>query len=194
MDMQRNGPKEELKKGVTPTGATPKEEKKDLHSSSENSQARKEEEHESALKEKSCCGRYFTLQMVTGLIMMIISIYNIVFIPLQFAFRIKFKGVFLAMELVTLWLYLIDLCSHIYQYRRLVARDRLRSRKRRNSDGIGSPRHAGELNRTQSDLLFKIKSHPVSPNREERQKKISKKRNSIIRGAISWLPFSIVFS
>ena len=38
------------------------------------------------------------------------SIYNIVFIPLSFAFRVKFEGVFLAFEVLTIFFYLIDIC------------------------------------------------------------------------------------
>lgn len=38
----------------------------------------------------------------------LLSFYNLVFIPLQFAYRIEFKGAYLAMEILTILFLLLD--------------------------------------------------------------------------------------
>lgn len=45
--------------------------------------------------------------------------YNLVFIPLQFAFNIRFRSVFLVMEIVTIVVYLVEMGIRIYKYKRL---------------------------------------------------------------------------
>ena len=38
-----------------------------------------------------------------------IVIYNLIFIPLQFGYRIKFRGIYLVMEILTMFLYIFDI-------------------------------------------------------------------------------------
>jgi hypothetical protein len=45
---------------------------------------------------------------------MALVFYNLIFIPLQFAYRIKFKGVFLALEIITIVMYLTEIGLRIY--------------------------------------------------------------------------------
>jgi len=46
-------------------------------------------------------------------------IYNLIFIPLQFAFDIKFKHFYLAMEILTILIYLVEVAIRIYKLTRL---------------------------------------------------------------------------
>lgn len=41
------------------------------------------------------------------------SFYNLVFIPLQFAFRIEFKGAYLALEILTILTFICDIIFRI---------------------------------------------------------------------------------
>jgi len=50
---------------------------------------------------------------------MALVFYNLLFIPLQFAYRIKFKGVFLALEIVTIGMYLTEIGLRINMVVRL---------------------------------------------------------------------------
>ena len=58
-------------------------------------------------KKKIKIGTLFTL------ILLPITMYNNIFVPLQFAFRIDYSGIFLAMELVTIVAYFAHLIFHI---------------------------------------------------------------------------------
>jgi hypothetical protein len=40
---------------------------------------------------------------------LLIVIYNLIFIPLQFGYRIPFKGIYLVMEILTWLLYIFDI-------------------------------------------------------------------------------------
>lgn len=51
--------------------------------------------------------------------MQLVAIYNLVFIPIQFAFNLKFKPVYLVMEAITILIYLIDISIRVYKYRAL---------------------------------------------------------------------------
>ena len=48
------------------------------------------------------------------LINMALVFYNMIFIPLQFAYRIEFKGIFLALEIITIVMYLTEIGLRIY--------------------------------------------------------------------------------
>ena len=43
-------------------------------------------------------------------IILIIALYNLIFIPICFGFRVKFEGVYMLMEILTILFYLIDIC------------------------------------------------------------------------------------
>jgi hypothetical protein len=45
---------------------------------------------------------------------MLLVFYNLIYIPLQFAYRIEFKGVFLALEIITIVMYLLEIALRIY--------------------------------------------------------------------------------
>ena len=51
-----------------------------------------------------------SIKNATDLCITLVSIYNLIFIPLSFAFRIKFEGVFLTLEVLTIFFYLVDIC------------------------------------------------------------------------------------
>ena len=53
------------------------------------------------------------------LINMALVFYNMIFIPLQFAYRIEFKGVFLALEIITIVMYLTEIGLRIYTVLRI---------------------------------------------------------------------------
>ena len=53
------------------------------------------------------------------LINMVLVFYNMIFIPLQFAYRIEFKGVFLALEIITIVMYLTEIGLRIYTVLRI---------------------------------------------------------------------------
>lgn len=38
------------------------------------------------------------------------SVYNIIFIPLSFAFRVPIEGVYLTLEVLTVFFYMVDIC------------------------------------------------------------------------------------
>jgi len=50
---------------------------------------------------------------------LLIVIYNIIFIPLQFAYRIEFTGIFAFLETVTILLYLLDIFFRCRNWRLL---------------------------------------------------------------------------
>ena len=61
-------------------------------------------------KKRIKIGTIFTLMLLP------ITMYNNIFVPLQFAFRIDYSGIFLAMELVTIVAYFAHLIFHIIVY------------------------------------------------------------------------------
>lgn len=50
---------------------------------------------------------------------MMLVFYNFIFIPLQFGFRIPFKGPILALEIITILLYLTEIGLRVYTLIRL---------------------------------------------------------------------------
>ena len=59
---------------------------------------------------RTTLGRCLSIKRAVRLCITLASVYNIVFIPLSFAFRIPFEGVCLALEVFTVFFYLIDIC------------------------------------------------------------------------------------
>lgn len=45
--------------------------------------------------------------------------YNLIFIPLQFGYRIKFKKFYLAIEILTLFMYSVEIALRIYKVTRI---------------------------------------------------------------------------
>ena len=66
--------------------------------------AQKTNQNQIKEKIKICSTRQFMRWSI-----LLVSIYNILFIPLQFGYRIKFDGLFLVMELFTIILYCFDI-------------------------------------------------------------------------------------
>ena len=67
--------------------------------------AQKEEQ-----QSRTTLGRCLSIKRTVRLCITLASVYNIVFIPLSFAFRIAFEGIYLAFEVLTVFFYLIDIC------------------------------------------------------------------------------------
>ena len=59
---------------------------------------------------ESLMTRWLSIKNVISFCITVTSIYNIIFIPLSFAFRIPFEGVYLSFEVATVFFYLVDIC------------------------------------------------------------------------------------
>ena len=44
------------------------------------------------------------------LVILLLSGYNLMFVPLQMAFRIKYTGLLITLEVLTIFFYLLDIC------------------------------------------------------------------------------------
>ena len=55
-----------------------------------------------------------------SLILAFLVIYSAIFIPFQFAFRIKYRGIFLAIEIIIIIFYFLDLIRHIIVFKRKI--------------------------------------------------------------------------
>lgn len=51
--------------------------------------------------------------------MLCLALYNMFFIPLQFAYRIEFKGIYLALEVLTIIIYLVEIATRVVEYKKL---------------------------------------------------------------------------
>ena len=51
---------------------------------------------------------YFSRRNIMRFTIFILSLYNVIFVPMQFAFRISYNGWILAMEILTISFYLLD--------------------------------------------------------------------------------------
>ena len=60
--------------------------------------------------EDSCCQKYINLKSAVNLCVFLASAYNIVFVPLSFGYRIRYHGVYMAFEVLTIFLYFVDIC------------------------------------------------------------------------------------
>jgi len=47
-------------------------------------------------------------------VVLLLTLWNLFFIPLQFAYKLKFEGVFLAFEILTIMAYLMDLAFYYH--------------------------------------------------------------------------------
>jgi len=69
--------------------------------------------NEKVLQEEGDMGREkfkcYSIKMIVRFFITLASLWNVVFIPLSFAFRVPFEGVILAFEVLTVFFYLIDL-------------------------------------------------------------------------------------
>jgi hypothetical protein len=47
-------------------------------------------------------------------VILIVIVWNVLFIPLQFAYKLSFEGIYLAFEIITILVYLLDIafCYH----------------------------------------------------------------------------------
>ena len=97
--------------------------------------------------------------------------YNIIFIPLQFAYRIPFSFLpFGFMELCTLILYFLDLVLKIHSYKRMV-----------------------KINRIVTPLDITSQEKKLIEDKEKFNKKILTLKIEIICSAIACFPFSFIF-
>lgn len=61
---------------------------------------------------------FYEMRVVQNLNTMLVF-YNMIFIPLQFGFRIPFKGLILALEIITILLYLTEIGLRVHTIMRL---------------------------------------------------------------------------
>jgi len=61
---------------------------------------------------------FFEMRVVQ-FINMLLAFYNLAFIPHQFGFRIPFKGAFLALEIITILMYLAEIGLRVFTLIRL---------------------------------------------------------------------------
>lgn len=102
-------------------------------------------------------------------IILLLIAYNIVFIPLQLAFRFEYQVIFIIMEVITVLLYGVDIFFRIRNLRQLKeARGNL-------------PYSEKEVEKTMMD------------NIEHFMKRISQLNIEIVTGILSILPFSFAF-
>jgi hypothetical protein len=106
------------------------------------------------------------------LIVFPLSIYNIVFIPLQMGFNYKYTETYLALEIVTILAYVADLVLIIRQYLHL----------RREKFIIGTP---------SDSLEIQLKT---SYDRDEIEEMLRNVRFDMILSLLSLFPFSLIFS
>ena len=53
--------------------------------------------------------KHINLKSAVNCCVLLASSYNIVFVPLSFGFRIKYQGVFMVFEVLTVFFYFIDI-------------------------------------------------------------------------------------
>ena len=68
-------------------------------------------------KRKMKVGRIFQIALLP------LVIYNLIWTPLQFAYRLKYEGIFLAMEIITILAYLVHLLFHMYVFMKASKRE-----------------------------------------------------------------------
>jgi hypothetical protein len=112
-----------------------------------------------------CTGRQFMRWSV-----LLIAVYNVIFIPLQFAYRIKFDNGILMMEIFTLILYALDIYFRVQNIRQL--------------EQVGGNLQDSEIN---SELTAMVR------DKDQFAKKVQLIKIEIACSTIAWFPFSLVF-
>ena len=103
-------------------------------------------------------------------LLILIQIYNIVFIPLQGGFRIKFSPGLIVMEIFTILLYIIDIFLLIIKYKRI--------QRKLNKIGV-------EVN---------VSNRVVWRTTDADQKELNILKIYFVPSIISWFPFAMIFS
>ena len=95
--------------------------------------------------------------------------YNIIFIPLQFGYRIPFHGVYLVLEVFTVILYLLDIFYRVKNLRML------------EKAGGNLPQSENEIEQTLMD------------DRDQFGKRVRSIKTEIACSAVALIPFSFIF-
>jgi hypothetical protein len=101
-----------------------------------------------------------------------LSVYNIVFIPLQMAFNYRFTGMYLALEVLTIFAYLVDIG--------LIARQCLFLKREK------------KISKHSSDNLGNQSIHYY--DKDELEEKLRHSRIDLGLSMVSTVPFSLIFS
>jgi hypothetical protein len=102
-------------------------------------------------------------------VMLLLTIYNLMFIPIQMAFRIPFEGVYLGLECLTILAYTFD-----------ISRRAVKLRKLRKINTI-------------SDRKLRLKDRKLKRDTELLKNTINTQRTEIIMTAIAIFPFNLLF-
>ena len=100
---------------------------------------------------------------------LVIVMYNIIFIPLQFGYRIPFHGVYLVLEVFTVVLYLLDIFYRVKNLRML------------EKAGGNLPQSENEIEQTLMD------------DRDQFGKRVRLIKTEIACSAVALVPFSFIF-
>lgn len=99
------------------------------------------------------------------------SIYNYIFIPLQLAFRIPMTGKYLAFEIVTIVVYLIEIVIRIWELEKM-----------------------SKLDKTPMVLIQDINDKKLKADKEAYDKKKSIHKYEIVTSIIATIPVSLIVS
>lgn len=102
-------------------------------------------------------------------IILLLSIYNVIFIPLQFAYRIDFHGVYLFLEIMTIFFYLVDI---VYRFQNL--------------------RQLQDLNGNIADSEKEVE-RTMMDDRDHFESRLFNIKFEIASSAIAFFPFSLLF-
>lgn len=102
-------------------------------------------------------------------ILLLVSVYNVFFIPIQFAFRIPFESVFLYLEIATIVLYAFDISWRLIKIRRLFNLHKI------------------------PDGKLRLKDKRLKRDSEMREQAIRNLKLEIILTAIAIFPFNLLF-
>ena len=119
--------------------------------------------------EKKCNKRYY-LDSIKRFILILLQIYNLAFIPIQGAYRVKFSPPLIILELITIVFYVVDFVLLCSKYKRI-------------KQSLSKITNESSLN---SNIIL----NPVEADRK--QLKILKIH--FILSAICWIPFAMIFS
>ena len=80
------------------------------------------------------CKKFFKKLRLKQNLMLLLTIYNLVYMPIQMAFRIPFEGIFLGLECLTIVAYVFDIGWRAHKLRKLLRIHSISDRKLRLKD------------------------------------------------------------
>ena len=115
------------------------------------------------------CKKFFKKLRLKQNLMLLLTIYNLVYMPIQMAFRIPFEGIFLGLECLTIVAYVFDIGWRAHKLRKLL---RIHSI---------------------SDRKLRLKDRKLKRDTELLKQTISTQRTEVIMTAIAIFPFNLLF-